>query len=132
MISKTLLFQKIESEVSHLRIDYCCKEIVELILSSSENKPVFSYSDFLNVVDEECSIEHVQLCLNFLKSSSIRLIEQQYRYIDEDVIYDVSVEDLQAAFMDGSLNIEERGYPDRDFQSKVYLVFVANKAVIEE
>jgi hypothetical protein len=132
MISKTLLFQKIESEVSHLRIDYCCKEIVELILSSSERKPVFSYSDFMSVVDGECSIEQVQLCLNFLKSASVKLIEQQYRYVDEDVIYDVSVEDLQAAFMNGSLSIEDRGYPDRDYQSKVYIVFVADKAVIEE
>lgn len=132
MISKTLLFQKIESEVAHLNIDYCCKEIVEFILSSQEKRPVFSYSDFINVLGGECSIEQVQLCLNFLKSTPINLVEQCYRYVDEDLIYEVSVEELQAAFMNGSLDIEDRGYPDRDYQSKVYIVFVADKAVVEE
>lgn len=132
MISKTLLFQKIESEVAHLRIDYCCKEIVEFILSSQERTPVFSYSDFMGVVKNECSIEQIQLCLNFLKSTQIKLLEQQYRYIDDDVVYSVTSEDLQAAFMNGALSLEDRGYPDRDYQSKVYVVFVADKAVIVE
>lgn len=131
MISKTLLFQKIESEVSHLRIDCFCKEIVEHILSSVEYNPVFSYSDFLSVAGGKCSLEQVQLCVNYLKSPSIKLIEQQYRYIDEDVIYDVSIEDLQSAFLNGALNLEDRGYPDQDYESKVYVVFVADKAVVE-
>lgn len=132
MITKTLLFKKIESEVSHLRIDYCCKKIVELILSSAEQKPVYSYADFMRVVDGACSIEQVQLCLNYLKSPSVKLVEQQYRYLDDDVIYNVSAEDLQAAFMNGALNVEDRGYPDPQYQSKVYIVFMANKAVVEE
>jgi hypothetical protein len=110
----------------------CCKNIVSAVLG--DTRVFYTYGDLLNSAgsDPEARFEisDVQSAINVLKGSQIRLFREVYRYIDEDVIYDLSTEELQVAMRDGFLDLELRGYPDRDFKSKVYVIFSADRTVV--
>lgn len=111
----------------------CCKNIASAVLNGS--RVVYTYGDLLNSAgsDSEARFEiaDVQCAINVLKGSQIRLLREVYRYIDDDdVIYDLSTEELQVAMRDGVLDLELRGYPDRDFKSKVYVIFSADRTVV--
>lgn len=110
----------------------CCKKLALSILH--EQRAFYSYGDLLNIANfgtAECfNINDVQLAINVLKGTSIKLLREVYRYIDDDVIYDLSADELQTALKDGILDLELRGYPDRDFKSKVYVIFSADRSVV--
>lgn len=110
----------------------CCKNIAAAILSDS--RQIYTYGDLLNSAnsgeDSGYDIGDVQCAINVLKSDHVQLLRELYRYIDNDVIYDLSLEDLQVAMLDGALDLELRGYPDRDFKSKVYVIFSVNRTVV--
>lgn len=110
----------------------CCKNIVSAVLD--DTRVFYTYGDLVNSAgfDPEASFEisDVQCAINVLKGSQIRLLREVYRYIDEGVIYDLSTEELQVAMQDGFLDLELRGYPDRDFKSKVYVIFSADRTVV--
>lgn len=110
----------------------CCKSIASAILK--DTRRFYTYGDLLNVVAADvgsrCEISDVQSAINVLKGAQVRLLREVYRYIDEDVIYDLSTEELQVAMRDGFLDLELRGYPDREFKSKVYVIFSADRTVV--
>lgn len=112
----------------------CCKKIADAILR--DTRPLYTYGNLLDEAnsgsDVGFSIGEVQFAINVLKGSRVRLLCEVYRYIDDDVIYDVSLEDLQAARQDGFLHVELRGYPDRNYKSKVYVMFAPDRAVISD
>ncbi|WEA19042.1 hypothetical protein [Pseudomonas juntendi] len=104
----------------------CCAIIFDYVQSGS--KRLYHYSDFVEAVaglNLPDSIQNVQRCLNVLKSKRFGLLRQEYRYLDDDgVVYPVDVEDIQAAYTDGALCLEWRNFPDPDFASKIYIVFL--------
>lgn len=119
----------------------CCKKIVAELLES--DRQFYTYGDLLNSansssgtvyevddVDTVYEIDDVQCAINVLKSERVQLLHEVYRYIDDDVIYDLSLEELQVAMADGILDLELRGYPDRNFKSKVYVIFSADRTVV--
>ncbi|UVL22768.1 hypothetical protein [Pseudomonas donghuensis] len=105
----------------------CCARLLDYL--ESKSKRIYYYSDFVEAVAElELSdpLQVVQRSLNIFKSKKIDLIRQEYRYLDDDgVVYPVSVDDLQAAYSDGSLFLEWRNVADPGFATKVYIVFLA-------
>lgn len=105
----------------------CCEKILTLLLQC--NKRIYYYNDFLEVVSSlelQDPIQNVQRCLNLLKSKRAGWLRQEYRYLNDDgVVYDVGLEDLQAAHEDGALNLEWRNSPDYEYSSKVYIVFIS-------
>lgn len=110
----------------------CCGLLLDYI--EAKSKKIYYYSDFVEAVSAlhlRDAIQNVQRCLNVLKSKRLSVIKQEYRYLDDDgVIYEVGVEDLQAAYEDGALNLEWRNQPDSDFASKIYIVFVAGAGAV--
>jgi hypothetical protein len=110
----------------------CCKQIVSVILN--DDRKFYTYGELLEGANagsvKGFNISDVQFALNVLKGSSIKLLRETYRYIDDDLIYDLSVEELQLAMQDGVLELELRGYPDRDFKSKVFLIFSTDRMVV--
>ncbi|WP_426108325.1 hypothetical protein [Pseudomonas sp. TWR1-1-4] len=111
---------------------HCCKNIASAVLHDS--RVFYTYGDLLVSAGANSGVAYeisdVQYAINVLKGSQVRLLREVYRYIDEDVIYDLSTEELQVAMQDGALNLELRGYPDRDFKSKVYVIFSADRTVV--
>lgn len=128
MFTEMRLYEVINSVGFEPPVADCCKKIASLLFSS--DKRLYYYVDFLEAcglsADTPQDLHKIQFCINFLKSNSIALIKQEYRYICEDVVYEVSVEDLQAAYEDGALSLDFLNHSDRDWQSKVYVVFVRN------
>lgn len=110
----------------------CCKKIVAALLA--DNRQVYTYGDLLSSANagagSDYDIGEVQRAINVLKSDNVQLLRELYRYIDDHVIYDLSLEELQVAMLDGMLDLELRGYPDRDFKSKVYVIFSADRTVV--
>lgn len=105
----------------------CCARLLDYIEKSS--KRIYYYSDFVDAVSRlhlSEPMQNVQRSLNLFKSKNFALLRQEYRYLDDDgVVYGVEVEDLQAAYEEGSLYLEWRNVADSDFASKVYIVFIA-------
>jgi hypothetical protein len=112
----------------------CCKKIVITLLN--EDRQFYTYGDFLNSAnagsDKRYDIHDIQQAIDVLKGGHVQLLHEVYRYIDDDVIYDLSLEELQIASVDGVLDLELRGYPDRDFKSKVYVIFSADRTVVSD
>lgn len=110
----------------------CCKKIAANLLAS--DREVYTYGDLLQSANIDSAgyykIEDIQYAVNVLKADHVGLLHETYRYIDDDVIYDLSLEELQVAMEDGCLDLELRGYPDRDFKSKVYVMFSADRAAV--
>ncbi|WP_236187189.1 hypothetical protein [Pseudomonas protegens] len=131
MIKINHLYEKIQTETSSLGLDVFCYKLVDLVLNSPVNHPVYTYAALTDAVGG-CDIENLQRAINYLKSSPINLFVQQYQYMDvEGVPYDISREDLQAAILDDALCHPENGLQDRDFRERVYVLYVADKAVIQ-
>jgi hypothetical protein len=105
---------------------FFCEKILDVL--QQKNKKFYYYSDFLGLVSNMGLIDpsqNVQRCLNILKSKRVGVLKQEYRYVDDDdVIYSVEAEDLQVANENGYLFLEWRNFPDPDYLSKVYIVFV--------
>ena len=105
----------------------CCARLLDYIEAGT--KRIYYYSDFVDAVSQlhlSEPMQNVQRSLNLFKSKRFALLRQEYRYLDDDgVVYDVEVEDLQAAYEDGSLYLDWRNVADPDFASKVYIVFIA-------
>ncbi|WP_153000574.1 hypothetical protein [Pseudomonas syringae] len=105
----------------------CCAQLLEYIEAGS--KRIYYYSDFVEAVSGlhlQDPMQNVQRSLNVLKSKSVGLLRQEYRYLDDDgVVYPVAIEELQAAYSDGSLHLDWRNGSDSDFAAKVYMVFFA-------
>lgn len=132
MISLARLQELIETEVRPLGIADCCLGLVELVLNSVESKPVFTHTHLLQALKKNYSFEEIQKAVNYLKSPPIQLFTQQFQYIDdEEVIHDITIEDLRAAILDNALPHPDNGHLDSAFREKVYIVFVGNKAAIQ-
>jgi len=109
-------------------IERCCYQIANFVLQ--QKKPYFTYHDFLSATgkaEDDAGFADVQRCIEILKSRQIKLIGQAYKYFDDNVVYDVSLEDLQLASINGALSLELRGYADPHYKSKVYVVFVRHE-----
>lgn len=133
MLTQEQLFKEIDSVEFERPLASLCKKIAAYIISSK--KIIFYYVDFLQACDlydgTPEDLHAVQLCINFLKSKKISLIRQEYRYEYEDVLYEVAVEDLQAAYENDSLYIDYLGFSDSNWRSKVYIVFVPAVRVLQ-
>ncbi|WP_439856435.1 hypothetical protein [Pseudomonas yamanorum] len=131
MININHLYEKIQAETSPLGLDAFCYKLVDLVLNSPVNQPSYTYAALTEAVGE-CDIESLQRAINYLKSSPINLFVQQYQYLDvEGIPYDISREDLQAAILDDALCHPENGFQDRGFRERVYVLYVADKTVIQ-
>lgn len=131
MMNIDQLYEKIQTETSPLGLDVFCHKLVDLVLSSPVDRPAYTYAALSEAVDGG-AIEELQQALNYLKSSPINLFVQQYQYLDVDgVPYDISKEELQAAFLDDALCHPENGFQDRGFKDRVYVLYVADKTVIQ-
>lgn len=108
----------------------CCEALLNYIESSK--KSLYVYGDFVSAVDSlglRDAIQNIQRCVNILKTKKIGLLRQEYRYLDDDdVIYPVKLEDLQAAYLEGYLYLDWRNASDSDYASKIYIVFCVNEA----
>lgn len=131
MININQLYEKIQVETTPLGLDGFCYKLVELVMKSTVSHPAYSYAALIDALDD-CAIEDLQRALNYLKASPINLFKQQYQYLDTDgVPHDISREDLQAAMVDNALSHPEHGYLDPDFKDRVYVLYVADKTVIQ-
>lgn len=131
MINIDRLYEKIQIETTPLGLDGFCYKLVELVMNSAVNHPAFTYAALSDAVGG-CSLEDLQRALNYLKASPINLFAQQYQYVDTDgVPHDISREDLQAAMLDDALCHPEHGYLDVGFKDRVYVLYVADKTVIQ-
>jgi hypothetical protein len=131
MINIHQLYEKIQVEAAPLGLDVFCYRLVELVMGSAVSNPAYTYSALMEAVGG-CAIEDLQRALNYLKASPICLFAQQYQYVDVDgVPHDITREDLQAAMLDDALSHPEHGYLDPDFKDRVYILYVADKTVIE-
>lgn len=105
----------------------CCAMLFDYI--KSDAKKLYYYSDFVDAVSSlnlQDSIQNVQRCLNIFKSKRSGMLRQEYRYLDDDgVVHPVDVEDIQAAYANGALFLEWLNYPDPEFSTKIYIVFVS-------
>lgn len=108
-------------------VDYCQK-IAAYVISS--NKRIFYYADFLHACNisnnKPKDLHNIQLCANFLRSKRISLLRQEYRYEYDDVLYEVEIEDLQAAHENGALFLDSLGFSDSNWKPKVYVVFISS------
>lgn len=111
----------------------CCARLLDYL--EMKPKKIYYYSDFVNAVSDlkmPDPLQVVQRSINVLKSRNTDFLRQEYRYIDDDgVIYPVTVDDLQTAYMDGSLYLEWRNIEDQDFSSKVYIVFLSGSGGVQ-
>ncbi|WP_313057925.1 hypothetical protein [Pseudomonas rhodesiae] len=131
MININHLYEKIQAETSPLGLDGFCYKLVDLVLRSPNNHPAYTYAALTDAVGG-CDVESLQRAINYLKSSPINLFVQQYQYMDiEGVPYDISREALQAAILDDALCHPENGFQDRNFRERVYVLYVADKTVIQ-
>ncbi|MCI3908832.1 hypothetical protein MQC82_04565 [Pseudomonas viridiflava] len=131
MIEISQLYEKIHLDMAPLGLDVFCRKLVDLVLLSPVDNPSYTYSFLQNALDG-CSLEELQKSLNYLKSSPISLFALQYQYIDaEGVPYDISRESLLAAFQDEALEHPQHSYLDPDYKSRVYVLHVADKSVIQ-
>lgn len=105
----------------------CCARLLDYL--EVNPKRIYYYSDFVDAVADlklYDPLQVVQRSLNIFKSKKFDIIRQEYRYLDDDgVVYPVSVEELQTAYLDGALFLDWRNVADPEFAAKVYIVFLA-------
>lgn len=131
MMTKQHLLERIQAEAALLGIDKCCLQLVDLVLSSKTDNPVFTHLHLMQSI-QGCSLDEITSSVNYLRASPISLFSKLYQYIDDDgVPYDLTADDLSAAMQDRALPHPDNGLLDPAFLDKVYVVYVGNKAAVD-
>lgn len=131
MMTKQHLIERIQAEASLLGIDKCCLQLLDMVLSSSLENPVFTCLHLMQSV-QGYSLDEITSSVNYLRASPISLFSKTYQYIDDEGIpYELSADDISAAVLDKALPHPDSGILDSGFMDKVYVVYVGNKSAVE-